>query len=102
MEKYIKREDLGEAMEAIARCAIENAENVRTEMKVAKNWNGNVQLDVIVRDCETFKSLAEAAYVIVDDVKPAEYGDVMIAALDAKAAAEAALEQEVEPKAEEE
>lgn len=100
MDKYIKREDLGEAMEAIARCAIENAENVRTEMKVAKNWNGNVQLDVIVRDCETFKSLAEAAYVIVDDVKPAEYGDVMIAALDAKA--QAAKEQEVEPNNEEE
>lgn len=102
MGKYIKREDLGEAMEAIARCAMENAENVRTEMKVAKNWNGNVQLDVIVRDCKTFKSLAEAAYVIVDDVKPAEYCDVMIAALEAKAAAEAAMEQKVEPKAEEE
>jgi hypothetical protein len=94
MDKYIKREDLGEAMEAIARCAMENAESLRTEITIAKGWKENVELRVTVRG-ESFKSLAEDAFIVVDAVRPAEYCDAILAAMDLK-------EQEVEPKAEEE
>jgi hypothetical protein len=95
MDKYIKREDLGEAMEAIARCAMENAESLRTEITIAKGWKGNVELRVTVHSNESFKSLAEDAFIVVDAVRPAEYCDAILAAMDLK-------EQEVEPKAEEE
>jgi hypothetical protein len=94
MDKYIKKEDLGEAMEAIARCAMENAESLRTEITIAKGWKENVELRVTVRGNESFKSLAEDAFIVVDAVRPAEYCDAILAAMD--------LEQEVEPKAEEE
>lgn len=98
MDKYIKREDLGEALEAIARVAMENADSVRTEITIAKGWRENVELKVTVRDNKSFKLLAEDAFILVDAVRPAEYSDAILAAIDLKES----KEQEVEPKAEEE
>ena len=99
MDKYIKREDLGEALEAIARCAMENADNFRTEISVAKGWKDNVEIRVSVRDRASFKTLAEDTFTVVSAVKPAEYCDAILAAIDVK---ETKAEVEVEPKAEEE
>lgn len=82
MDKYIKREDLGEAMEAIARCAIENADSFRTEINITKGWKENVEIRVTVRNNESFRSLAEDAFIVVDAVRPAEYCDTLLAAID--------------------
>jgi hypothetical protein len=74
---------------------MENAESLRTEITIAKGWKEIVELRVTVRGNESFKSLAEDAFIVVDAVRPAEYCDAILAAMDLK-------EQEVEPKAEEE
>lgn len=99
MEKYIKRENLGEALEAIARCAMENADSIRTEITITKGWKGNVEFRVTVRDNESFNTLAEDTLTVVSAVKPAEYCDAILAAIDLK---ETKAEAEVEPEAGEE
>jgi hypothetical protein len=99
MDKYIKRADLGEALEAIAGCAMENAGKIRTEITLEKGWMGNVEVRVTVRDNESFAKLAEDAFVVIDAVRPAEYCDAILAAIDLK---ETKTEAEVEPEAEEE
>ena len=99
MDKYIKREDLSEAMEAIAHRAMENADSIRTEITITKGWKGNMELKVTVRDNESFHTLAEDTFTVVSAVKPAEYCDAILAAIDLK---ETKAEAEVEPKAEEE
>lgn len=99
MDKYIKREDLGEALEAIAKCAMENAGKVRTDITLEKGWKGNVEVRVTVHDSESYKKLAEDAFVVIDAVKPAEYCDAILAAIDL---GETKTEAEVEPEAEEE
>lgn len=99
MDKYIKREDLGEALEAIARCAMENAGKIRTEITIVKGWKENVEFRVTVRDNESYKSLVEDSFIVVNAVNPAEYCDAILAAIDLK---ETKAEAEVEPEAEEE
>ncbi|MBR4855679.1 MAG: hypothetical protein IKU94_03530 [Bacteroidaceae bacterium] len=99
MDKYIKREDLGEALKAIARCAMENAGKIRTEITIEKGWKGSVELKVTVRDEQSFNTLAEDTFMVVSAVKPAEYCDAILAAIDLR---ETKAEAEVEPEAEEE
>ena len=98
MDKYIKREDLGEALEAIAKVAMENADTVRTEIAIAKGWKGNVEINVTVRGSESYKKLAEDTFMVMNEVKPAEYCDAILAAIDLKES----KEQNVEPNNEEE
>jgi hypothetical protein len=81
MDKYIKREDLGEAMEAIAMCAMENVGKIHTEISISKGWKENVEIKVVARDA-SYKTLAESVYTIVDGVRPSEYCDALLAAID--------------------
>ena len=68
MEKYIKREDLGEAMEAIAKVAMENAGALWTEITIRNNWRGEgVAMSVKVVDAYNYKRLEEVDYFIVAD-----------------------------------
>lgn len=103
MEKYIKVEDLGEAIMKVADAAIKNADKVRTELEFVK-WGDDVEMRVKVIDRVTFASLAKQDYVIVMDVVAEDVANIVAAAVAAKAKAdaEAAKEQEVEPNNEEE
>lgn len=107
MDKYIKREDLGEALKTIARCAVENAEALRTEIGFRENWSGTgVVMEIKVMDSKTYRRLKEVTYVIVGDSaldSEQMYAESLaIKAHADKVQAEAAKEQRVEPKAEEE
>jgi hypothetical protein len=103
MDKYIKKEDLGEAIMKVAEAAIKNADKVRTELEFVK-WGDDVEMRVKVIDRVTFASLAKQDYVIVMDVVAEDVANIVAAAVAAKekADAEAAKEQEVEPNNEEE
>ena len=93
MEKYIKREDLGEVIAAIAASTAENAEDIRTDINIAKGWNDRLEVKVIVRSRHSFMTLAENEYVILEGVKPTEYCDVIINALDVQKADTSAKEE---------
>ena len=68
MEKYIKREDLGEALEAIANVAMENADELYTEIAIHHRWSGKgVVMSVKVLDANNYKRLEEVDYFIVAD-----------------------------------
>ena len=68
MEKYIKREDLGEALGAIAKIAMENADALWTEITIRNNWRGEgVAMTVKVLDAYNYKRLEEVDYFIVAD-----------------------------------
>lgn len=104
MDKYIKKEDLGEALENIARCAIENAEALRTEIEFRKNWSGTgVAMEIKVMDAKTYRRLKEVTYVIVENsALDSEQMYAESLAIKAHADKVQAEENEVEPKAEEE
>ena len=113
MDKYIKKEDLGEALKTIARCALENAESLRTEIGFRENWSGTgVAMEIKVMDAKTYCRLKEVTYVIVGDsaldseqmyaesLAIKAHADKVQAEQEAQAAA--AKEQEVESNNEEE
>lgn len=114
MEKYIKREDLGEALEAIARVAIENADAFWTDITIRKSWRSEdcVVMTVKVADANNFKKFKEVDYFIVggsdlgavemfaEARSMKEHHDKWLAEQEAQAAA--AKEQEVESNKEEE
>ena len=110
MEKYIKKEDLGEALGSIAKIAMENADALWTEITIRNNWRGEgVAMTVKVVDAYNYKKLEEVDYFIVADssvdaqamfadaLAKKEHHDKWLAGAHAEAA-----KQEVEPKAEEE
>ena len=104
MDKYIKREDLGEALKTIARCAVENAEALRTEIGFHENWSGTgVVMEIKVMDAKTYCRLKEDTYVIVgDSALDSEQMYAESLAIKAHADKVQAERDEVEPKAEEE
>ena len=104
MDKYIKREDLGEALKTIARCAAENAESLRTEIEFHENWSGTgVVMEIKVVDAKTYRRLKEVTYVIVgDSALDSEQMYAESLAIKAHADKVQAGGHEVEPKAEEE
>lgn len=104
MDKYIKREDLGEALKTIARCAVENAESLRTEIGFRENWSGTgVAMEIKVMDAKTYRRLKEVTYVIVADSElDCEQMYAESLAIKAHADKVQAEGYEVEPKAEEE
>ena len=93
MEKYIKKEDLGEVIAVIAASAAENADDIRTEINIAKGWRERLEVKVTVRSRHSFNTLAEDEYVILEGVKPTEYCDTIINALDAQKADTSAKEE---------
>ncbi len=104
MDKYIKREDLGEALQTIARCAVENAEALRTEIGFRENWSGTgVVMEIKVMDAKDYRRLKEDTYVIVgDSALDCEQMYAESLAMKAHADKVQAEGYEVKPKAEEE
>lgn len=104
MDKYIKREDLGEALKTIARCAVENAEALRTEIGFRESWSGTgVVMEIKVMDAKTYRRLKEVTYIIVgDSALDSEQMYAESLAIKAHADKVQAEGYEVEPKAEEE
>lgn len=113
MDKYIKKEDLGEALEAIANVAMENADELYTEIAIHKRWRGEgVAMSVKVLDANNYKRLEEVDYFIVADsdvdaqamfaeaLSKKAHHDKWLAEQEAQAAA--AKEQKVESNKEEE
>lgn len=98
MDKYIKREDLGEALDAIARVAMENADALWTDITIRKSWRseGGVVMAVNVADATNFKKLKEVNYFIVGG------SDLDVVEVFAEALAAQAAEQNVESNNEEE
>ena len=67
MDKYIKREDLGEALGAIAKIAMENADAFWTDITIRKSWRSEdgVVMTVKVADAKNFKRFKEVDYFVV-------------------------------------
>jgi hypothetical protein len=78
---------------------MENADKIRTDITIVKGWKDNVEFKVTVRDTDSYKSLAEDSFIVVNAVSPADYCDAILAAIDLR---ETKTEAEVGPKAEEE
>lgn len=94
-KKFIKREDLGEIMEALAEKGLENPK-IQVNMSV-ETWLGEQLLKVRVYDCG-FVLMASQDYVIIGGIED-EY-DVLDQTVEKAAAALARKEEENKSKEE--